>query len=94
MKTNVRNEDAIARAMGWLEQLREDGQAELVSEWGGEPAPIGDGLRKPIAWCEMGSCIIALRAPWDRHRAVSTPAVLTPSQGRHRESLRDSGRAS
>lgn len=22
-----------------------------------EPAPIGDALRIPIAWCEMGSCI-------------------------------------
>jgi hypothetical protein len=190
MKTNDRNEDAIARAMGWLEQLREDGRADLASERGGEPAaaggppadatarapnadsgghemcegaetiepaPIGDALRMPIAWCEMDSCIshyehpaalgeadIRARAitagwrvdalgrlacpqcqrsgpwfwtahpivPWDRHRAVSTLAVLTeaagrgltqaveppsvpwPAQGRHRESLRDSGRAS
>jgi hypothetical protein len=202
MKTNVRNEDAIARAMGWLEQLREDGRAELVSERGDEPAtvggpptdvtarppnadsgrhemcegaemiepaPIGDALRMPIAWCEMDSCIshyehlaalgeadIRARAitagwrvdalgrlacprcqrsgpwfwtthpivPWDRHRAVSTLAVMTeavredatggagqgagsgvmqtvepplvplPAQGRHRESLRDSRRAS
>jgi hypothetical protein len=137
MKTNVRNEDAIARAMGWLEQLREDGRAELVSERGGEPvaaggpaadatarppnadrgrqemcegavmiepAPIGDALRLPIAWCEMDSCI--------SRRAVSTLAVLTeaagsgviqaveppfvplPAQGRHRESLRGSRRAS
>jgi hypothetical protein len=90
MKTSVRNEDAITRAMGWLEQLREDGRAELVSERGDEPAtvgvpptdvtarppnadsggpemcegaemiepaPIGDALRMPIAWCEMDSCI-------------------------------------
>jgi hypothetical protein len=94
MKTNVRNEDAITSAMGWLDQLREDGRAEPVSESdsepaatsvpatrppvevsarppntaGGrhemrrsaetiEPAPIGDALRMPIAWCEMGSCI-------------------------------------
>ena len=41
MKTNVRNEDAIARAMGWLEQLRGDGRAEPVSEGGGEPAAVG-----------------------------------------------------
>ena len=32
MKTNVRNEDAITSAMGWLDQLREDGYAEPVSE--------------------------------------------------------------
>ena len=99
MKTNVRNEDAITSAMGWLDQLREDGYAEPVSETAGEPAtpggppadatarppdadatarppdtvtgrhemresaetiepaPIGDALRIPIAWCEMGSCI-------------------------------------
>jgi hypothetical protein len=94
MKTNVRNEDAITSAMGWLDQLREDGHAEPVSgsdsepetasepaacppvdasarppntASGGremresaetiEPAPIGDALRMPIAWCEMGSCI-------------------------------------
>jgi hypothetical protein len=38
MKTNVRNEDAIARAMGWLDQLREDGRAEPVFESGSEPA--------------------------------------------------------
>ena len=90
MKTNVRNEDAITSAMGWLDQLREDGHAEPVSEtWRRtghgrrsasgrnrpaaergsgrhemresaemiEPAPIGDALRIPIAWCEMGSCI-------------------------------------
>jgi hypothetical protein len=107
MKTNVRNEDAITSAMGWLDQLREDGYAEPVSETAGEPAtpggppadatvrppdadatvrppdtvtgrhemresaetraetsaetiepaPIGDALRMPIAWCEMGSCI-------------------------------------
>ena len=101
MKTNVRNEDAIARAMGWLGQLREDVHAEPVfPQWrrtghGREsampverhppppqsaadptarpseserpemcesaeiiqPAPIGDSLRIPIAWCEMGSCI-------------------------------------
>ncbi|HEY2129265.1 MAG TPA: hypothetical protein VGH77_18985 [Streptosporangiaceae bacterium] len=201
MKTNVRNEDAIARAMGWLEQLRGDGRAEPVSEGGGEPAavggpppdatarppntdsgrhelvegaemiepaPIGDALRRPIAWCEMDACIshyehpaalgeadIRARAitagwrvdalgrlacpqclrsgpwfwtthpivPWDRHRAVSTLAVMTeavradatgggqgagssviqavepplaplPARGRHRESLRDSRRAS
>jgi hypothetical protein len=111
MKTNVRNEDAITSAMGWLDQLREDGHAEPVSESDREPeapreaevageakvagepeaasepaacapvdasrppnsasgrhemresaeiiepAPIGDALRIPIAWCEMGSCI-------------------------------------
>ncbi len=96
MKTNVRNEDAITSAMGWLDQLREDGQAEPVSESDSgpaacppveasacppveasarppntasgrhemreraeiiEPAPIGDALRIPVAWCEMGSCI-------------------------------------
>ena len=90
MKTNVRNEDAIARAMGWLGQLREDVHAEPVFHSGGEPAtatgrpadatprppesaggrpemresaeiiepaPIGDSLRIPIAWCEMDSCI-------------------------------------
>jgi hypothetical protein len=99
MKTNVRNEDAITSAMGWLDQLREDGYAEPVSATVGEPAtagdppadatarppnadatarppntvsgrhemresaeiiepaPIGDALRMPIAWCEMGSCI-------------------------------------
>ena len=28
MKTNVRNEDAITSAMGWLDQLREDGYAQ------------------------------------------------------------------
>jgi hypothetical protein len=170
MKTNVKNEDAIGRAMGWLEQLRGDGRAEPVSEGGGEPAavggpppdatarppntrppntrppntrppntdsgrhelgegtemiepaPIGDALRIPIAWCEMDACIshyghpaalgeadIRARAitagwrvdavgrlacprcqrsgpwfwtthpivPWDRHRAVSTLAVMT-----------------
>ena len=90
MKTSVRNEDAIARAMGWLEQLREEERAEPVFQSGGEPAtasdppaeatarppdraggrhemresaeiiepaPIGDALRIPIAWCEMESCI-------------------------------------
>jgi hypothetical protein len=90
MKTNVRNENAITSAMGWLDQLREDGYAEPVSETAGEPAtasgppaddaarppntvsgrheiresaetiepaPIGDALRIPMAWCEMGSCI-------------------------------------
>lgn len=90
MKPNARNEDTIARAMGWLEQLREDGRAEQESQPGGEPAtaggpladatarppstdsarhemragaemiepaPIGDALRMPIAWCEMDSCI-------------------------------------
>lgn len=101
MKTNVRNEDAITSAMGWLDQLREDGHAQPVSESDSEPeysdsepeaasepaacepvdasarppntasgrhemrksaeiiepAPIGDALRIPIAWCEMGSCI-------------------------------------
>ena len=90
MKTNVRNEDAITSAMGWLDQLREDGYAEPVSETAGEPAtasgppaddtarppntvsgrhemresaetiepaPIGDALRMPMSWCEMGSCI-------------------------------------
>ena len=108
MKTNVRNEDAITSAMGWLDQLREDGYAEPVSETAGEPAtaggppadatarppnadatarppngdatarspntvsdrhevresaetiepaPIGDALRIPMSWCEMGSCI-------------------------------------
>ncbi len=94
MKTNIRNEDAITSAMGWLDQLREDGYAEPVSESDGEPvaasepaacppvdasarppntasgrhemresaeiiepAPIGDALRIPIAWCEMDSCI-------------------------------------
>ena len=31
MKTNVRNEDAITSAMGWLDQLREDGRAEPVA---------------------------------------------------------------
>jgi hypothetical protein len=160
MKTNVRNEDAIGRAMGWLEQLRGDGRAEPVPEGGGEPAavggpppdaaarppntrppntdsgwhemgesaemiepaPIGDALRIPIAWCEMDACIshyehpaalgeadIRARAitagwrvdalgrlacpqcqrsgpwfwtthpivPWNRHRAVSTLAVMT-----------------
>src|ERR1700722_15417833 len=99
MKTNVRNEDAITSAMGWLDQLREDGYAEPVSVTAGEPAtaggppadatarppnadatarppntvsgghevresaetiepaPIGDALRIPMSWCEMGSCI-------------------------------------
>jgi hypothetical protein len=88
MKTNVRNENAITSAMGWLDQLREDGHAEPVSESDSEPAacppveasarppntasgrhemregaeiiepaPIGDALRIPVAWCEMGSCI-------------------------------------
>src|SRR5580693_1278237 len=90
MKTNVRNEHAITSAMGWLDQLREDGYAEPVSETAGEPAtasgppaddtarppntvsgrheiresaesiepaPIGDALRIPMAWCEMDSCI-------------------------------------
>jgi hypothetical protein len=94
MKTDVRNEDAITSAMGWLDQLREDGHAEPISESDSEPAaarvpaarppvdasvrppntasgrhemrrsaeiiepaPIGDALRMPIAWCEMGSCI-------------------------------------
>ena len=38
MKTNVRNEDAITSAMGWLDQLREDGRAEPVSESDSEPA--------------------------------------------------------
>jgi hypothetical protein len=94
MKTNVRNEDAITSAMGWLDQLRADGHAEPVSRSDSEPAaasvpatcppvdasarlpntasgrhemresaeiiepaPIGDALRIPIAWCEMGSCI-------------------------------------
>jgi hypothetical protein len=88
MKTNVRNEDAITSAMGWLDQLREDGNAEPVSDRDSEPAacppveasarppntasgrhemresaeiiepaPIGDALRMPVAWCEMGSCI-------------------------------------
>ncbi len=228
MKTNVRNEDAITSAMGWLDQLREDGYAEPVSVTAGEPAPaggppadatarppnadatarppnadatarppnadatarppntvsgrhevresaetiepapIGDALRMPIAWCEMGSCISHYEHPaalgeadiraramtagwrvdalgrlacpqcqgsgpwfwtthpvvlWDRHRAVRTLAVMTeavredatggagqgtasgviqtvepplvplPTQGRHRESLGDSGRA-
>jgi hypothetical protein len=96
MKTNVRNEDAITSAMGWLDQLREDGYAEPVSETVGEPAtagdppadatarppntvsgghemresaetiepaPIGDALRMPIAWCEMGSCISRYEHP-------------------------------
>jgi hypothetical protein len=94
MKTKVRNENAITSAMGWLDQLREDGHAEPVSGSDSEPAvanvpatcppvdasarppnaanrrhetresveiiepaPIGDALRIPIAWCEMGSCI-------------------------------------
>jgi hypothetical protein len=90
MKTNVRNEHAITSAMGWLDQLREDGYAEPASETAGEPAtasgppaddtarppntvsgrheiresaesiepaPIGDALRIPMAWCEMDSCI-------------------------------------
>src|SRR5882757_8775488 len=153
MKTNVRNEDAITSAMGWLDQLREDGHAEPVSDSDSEPAacppaeasarppdtasgrhetresaeiiepaPIGDALRMPVAWCEMDSCIsnyehpaalgeadIRARAitagwrvdalgrlacpqcqrsgpwfwtthpivPWDRHRAVSTLALMT-----------------
>jgi hypothetical protein len=38
MKTSVRNEDAIARAMGWLDELREDGRAEPVFERASEPA--------------------------------------------------------
>ena len=41
MKTNVKNEHAITSAMGWLDQLREDGYAEPVSETAGEPATPG-----------------------------------------------------
>ena len=55
MKTNVRNEDAITSAMGWLDQLREDGYAEPVSvtdsepETASEPAacPPADAIRPP-----------------------------------------------
>ncbi len=41
MKTNVRNEDAIAQAMGWLDELREEVRAEPVFETAGEPATAG-----------------------------------------------------
>jgi hypothetical protein len=108
MKTNVSKRDAIAQAMDWLGQLREDGRAEAALSGDGEatappapvtappapavgppapvtappapavgpPAPtvgdggnrrnrvaitaraaIGDELRMPIAWCDMGACI-------------------------------------
>jgi hypothetical protein len=99
MKTNVSKRDAIAQAMDWLGQLREDGRAEPALGGSGEaavtavtappapaaspPAPatgppvaaagdggnrrnrvaiteraaIGDELRIPIAWCDMGACI-------------------------------------
>jgi hypothetical protein len=120
MKTNVSKRDAIAQAMDWLGQLREDGRAEATlggkdeatvpavtappapvtapaapavgppppaigppapaigppAPAIGPPAPavgdrgnrrnrvaitaraaIGDELRIPIAWCDMGACI-------------------------------------
>jgi hypothetical protein len=113
METNVSKRDAIAQAMEWLGQLREDGRAEPALGGSGEaavpavtappapvtappapvtapPAPaasppppatgppvaaagdggnrrnrvaiteraaIGDELRIPIAWCDMGACI-------------------------------------
>jgi len=113
MKANVSKRDAIAQAMDWLGQLREDGRAEPALGGSGEaavpagaappapavspPAPpagppvaaasppvaapgppvaapgnggkrrtsvaiteraaIGDELRIPIAWCDMGACI-------------------------------------
>ena len=120
MKTNVSKREAIAQAMDWLGQLREDGRAAPALDESGEatapavtappappiappapatappapatvpPAPaipsaasvtgppvppaggrrkrrtrvaiteraaIGDELRIPIAWCDMGACI-------------------------------------
>jgi hypothetical protein len=51
MKTSVRNEDAIARAMGWLDQLREEVRAEPAFQSGGEPAtasgPPADATVRP-----------------------------------------------
>lgn len=68
MKTNLRNEDAIARAMGWLDQLRAD-RHEATSH-------AGQGA---------GSGVI---------QAVEPPLLPWPAQVRHRETLRDYGRAS
>jgi hypothetical protein len=115
MKTNVSKRDAIAQAMDWLGQLREDDRAEPALGGSGEanvpadtappapaafpptpatpaPAPpvaatgppvaaagnggnrrtsvaiteraaIGDELRIPIAWCDMGACIAYYEHP-------------------------------
>jgi hypothetical protein len=48
MKTTTQNRDAVARAMDWLGQLREDGSDEPAFEGGGEPASVA-GRHETVA---------------------------------------------
>jgi hypothetical protein len=48
MKTTTQNGDAVARAMDWLGQLREDGSDEPAFEGGGEPASVA-GRHETVA---------------------------------------------
>jgi hypothetical protein len=67
VKIKGRTDDGSMRQLDdWLAELREDGPAEPAvpvephAEPGAKPAVravIGDQLRMPVMWCEMGSCI-------------------------------------
>ena len=67
MKIKGRTDDGSMRQLDdWLAELREDGPTEPAvpvephAEPGAETsvrAVIGDQLRLPVMWCEMGSCI-------------------------------------
>ena len=67
MKTNVSKRDAIAQAMDWLGQLREDDRAEPTLGGSGEPAPV------PAA---TGP---AVTTPAVTGPAVAAPAVTAPA---------------
>jgi hypothetical protein len=67
VKIKGRTDDGSMRQLDdWLAELRKDGPAEpaVPAEPQTEPqagptvrAVIGDQLRMPVMWCEMGSCI-------------------------------------
>lgn len=69
MTIRIRTDDGSMRQLNdWLAELREDGRTEpalpvepaVPTEPQAGPtvrAVIGDQLRLPVMWCEMGSCI-------------------------------------
>jgi hypothetical protein len=70
MKIKIRPDDAsVLQSNDWLADLREDGWAEPPGDGLAEPdarptvrAVIGDQLRMPVMWCEMGSSCISTHA--------------------------------
>ena len=63
MTIRIRTDDGSMRQLNdWLAELREDGRTESAVPVEPHAGPtvravIGDQLRMPVRWCEMGSCI-------------------------------------